>query len=674
MELELIAPPGSEENTTSAPLSFRAKEMPLVMCSFCRNIIDYNFQDHHPTIFALKSSAASGCVMCNQFLRSFTGHYNTRTNPPTEPRESILEKSTSDPGYKHKFVELSILYVRGDWDAELDEVFDINAGSFMYMTFGIDIVRTSYSPTTDFLLPELNTFALSELEENSPMSNTRASLKKCKEWFNDCCSRHSRCSHAWTGFVPTRLIAVNEDIPRLCLSEELEGKTIKWATLSHRWFSLKFSTLTSSTLETYRRRIPSEALPKTFRDAIDVCRYIGLDFLWIDSLCILQDSKADWKKESVLMMQVYGECELNIAATAAEDASVGCFLDRPKHWIFMISEVKDNHATYPPSKELVLNVCLPGTWGHPARNALQKRAWVIQERYLSRRTLHFTDIQVFWECDERKTFEFDHSSWLNYEPTLSHYEFHLERRPLTRSSWKEIIYRYSAAHLTKPSDRLVAIAGLAKSIQNVTHEDYIAGMWRGQLEDPSQLLWQTCGDNARDPELTAPSWSWASLLGGICLPKFEQVPLERLTKFAVFHDLHFEYASPDKFGSVNNAVLRLRCKSLYKISPAALAGCTNIDGLHIDDKITNPAVEYDVAFLLPILEWHEYEYSRGLVLILSPAKGQYQRIGVYSLHFKKTVLDKPAMEVTDCVRQECHELFSEVVVQNGTKDYIIDLV
>jgi hypothetical protein len=432
--------------------------------------------------------------------------------------------------------------------------------------------------------------------------------------------------------------------------------------------------LTSSTLATYRRRIPSEAIPKTFRDAIDVCRYIGLDFLWIDSLCIIQDNKADWEKESVAMTQVYGECELNIAATAAEDASVGCFLDRPKHWIFLFGDAKDNHAIYPPRKELDLYVCLPCSWKAPVRNALGKRAWVIQERYLSRRTLHFTDTQVFWECDEKATFEFDYNGWLNYTHEDSDKEFRLERRPLTRSSWETILHRYSAAHLTKASDRLVAIAGLAKSIQDVTHEDYIAGMWRGQLEDPSQLLWNACDDNIRDPELTAPSWSWASLLGGICLPDFEQAQLERATKFAVFYDLHFEYASPDKFGSVNNAVLRLRCKSLYKFSPAAFAERTGLNGLYIDDMITNPAVEYDVAFLLPILEFHKIIGGLGLVLIPSPAKGQYQRIGIYSSPFSITVLHRLAMKVTDCVRQECHELFSEVVVQNGTKDYIIDLV
>jgi hypothetical protein len=670
MELELIPPPGSEEDTARPPPSVRIKETPLVMCSFCRNYIDHNAQNHHPTVLALRSSAAHGCVMCNQFLRSFTGCFSNHMGSQVEPEKSTFTEYNID--YHHKHVSLSIPYVKGNRDAEPDKRCDKYAGLSMNMTFEIDIVRTSYPYTIDFRLPKLNTFALSELEEDSPMSNTRASLKKCKEWFSDCCSRHSRCSHARTGFVPTRLIAVNEDILRLCLSEELEGKTIKWATLSHRWSSLKFSTLTSSTLETYRRRISSEALPKTFRDAIDVCRYIGLDFLWIDSLCIIQDSKVDWKKESVLMTQVYGQCDLNIAATAAENASVGCFLDRPKHWIFLISKEEDCHATYPSSKELPLYICLPGRWRNPARNALRNRAWIIQERYLSRRTLHFTETQVFWECDQRTTFEFDYNGWLNYEQKWCSYEFHLERRPLTRSSWDEILHRYSAAHLTKPSDRLVAIAGLAKSIQDVTHEDYIAGMWRGQLEDPSHLLWEAFGDNIRDPELTAPSWSWASLLGEVRLPNYKYLQIERATKFAVFHDLHFEYASPDKFGSVNNAVLRLRCKSLYKISPATLAELISRYSLDMDYMVTNPAVVYDIAFLLPILEWHGTLLNQGLVLIPSTGKGRYRRIGIFRISARST--SRLVMKDTNCVRQECHELFSEVVVQNETTDYIIDLV
>jgi hypothetical protein len=91
-------------------------------------------------------------------------------------------------------------------------------------------------------------------------------------------------------------------------------------------------TLTRNNLQQFRQNIPEEALPKTFRDAICVCRYLGIGFLWIDSLCIIQDSGEDWGRESSAMARVYGDAYLNIAATSAKDGTVGCFFDRSRDW------------------------------------------------------------------------------------------------------------------------------------------------------------------------------------------------------------------------------------------------------------------------------------------------------------------------------------------------------
>jgi hypothetical protein len=69
-------------------------------------------------------------------------------------------------------------------------------------------------------------------------------------------------------------------------------------------------------------------LPKTFQDAIEISRRLDIRFLWIDSLCIIQDSKEDWLKESVIMGDIYQHAYCNIAATAAPDGRTGCFLER----------------------------------------------------------------------------------------------------------------------------------------------------------------------------------------------------------------------------------------------------------------------------------------------------------------------------------------------------------
>src|SRR5436190_220092 len=105
--------------------------------------------------------------------------------------------------------------------------------------------------------------------------------------------------------VPTRLISIDDGNPRLRLSEELE-KGLRYATLSHCWGTHKFLTLKTANLHLFRKQIPFDALTKTFRDAFHIAHYVGLFYLWIDSLCIIQDDPDDWKRESDLRMRVNG--------------------------------------------------------------------------------------------------------------------------------------------------------------------------------------------------------------------------------------------------------------------------------------------------------------------------------------------------------------------------------
>jgi hypothetical protein len=112
---------------------------------------------------------------------------------------------------------------------------------------------------------------------------------------------------------------------------------VQYASLSHCWGKLKIITLTTSNLAGFQHEIPLKELPKTFQEAIYVTRYLGLQYIWIDSLCILQDSSEDWAKESVQMADVYGAAEINIAATGAADGSGGCFFERSDSWRTQVS-------------------------------------------------------------------------------------------------------------------------------------------------------------------------------------------------------------------------------------------------------------------------------------------------------------------------------------------------
>ncbi|KAF2036515.1 heterokaryon incompatibility, partial [Setomelanomma holmii] len=148
---------------------------------------------------------------------------------------------------------------------------------------------------------------------------------------------------------------------------------------------------------------PISDLPKTFRDAILVAKKCNIRYLWIDSLCIFQDNLEDWHVEAGHMREIYGGAACCIAVTAGENSSVGCFFDRDPQTSqpFLVEVSGSQHADDP-------GLPLPGTywcslnWISPF-NAIEsaplnQRAWVAQERYLSRRVMHFANDALFWEC------------------------------------------------------------------------------------------------------------------------------------------------------------------------------------------------------------------------------------------------------------------------------------
>ena len=133
-----------------------------------------------------------------------------------------------------------------------------------------------------------NTSTFIESPNAMLQSSTRDSLQLCKQWFLRCKDSHEECVHSRPHFVPTRLVFIGGTFPRLMTRAELE-EVQSYATLSHCWGHTIFLTLKKSNLQEFRQCIPSDALSKTFLDAILVCKEVGLDYIWIASLCIIQD-------------------------------------------------------------------------------------------------------------------------------------------------------------------------------------------------------------------------------------------------------------------------------------------------------------------------------------------------------------------------------------------------
>lgn len=137
--------------------------------------------------------------------------------------------------------------------------------------------------------------------------------------------------------------------------------------------------------------IPEEDLRKTFRHAILITQKLGLRYLWIDSLCITQDSPLDWDKESSLMASVYGGSTINIAAAGAKDGSWGCFL-KPAVFVGKVHVTGTRDGI-----RKAWDIATTLHYSSVTQSHLSTRAWAFQERILAPRTLHFTDTELFWE-------------------------------------------------------------------------------------------------------------------------------------------------------------------------------------------------------------------------------------------------------------------------------------
>ncbi|KJZ76386.1 hypothetical protein HIM_04115 [Hirsutella minnesotensis 3608] len=314
-----------------------------------------------------------------------------------------------------------------------------------------------------------------------------------------------------------------------------------------------------------------------------VARKLQIPFLWIDSLCIFQDSKQDWQNEEPKMMHVYGGALLNIAATSATNSNAG-FLPGTKRALLEPLVVEMKEAEFSQGRYFLLSdqyrakavTSLP----------LMRRAWVVQELLISARVLYFCENEMFWECSELNASE----TYLGGLPrgldrpwvardTIQNVlqklpEFttmadgpneagSLEKNQGTDAlllwrTWREIIRVYTACHLTYATDNLVAISAIAKIIQSALNMDYCGGLWRYQIG--YQLLWTCQSDTIepRYPPITyrAPTWSWASMDGRVSFGSFQE-ECNRWKSAITVLDCHVDTSTNDATGEIVGGVLRL---------------------------------------------------------------------------------------------------------------------
>lgn len=516
---------------------------------------------------------------------------------------------------------------------------------------------------------------------DSPGTGSIGTSILAASWLENCLANHPGCKYQRDECQrpPSRLIDVgdaNGARPPHLWSPGTAS--VPYITLSHRWGTGEQIMLTKASLSDMSKRIDLANLSQTYQDAIAITRLLGLRYLWIDSLCIIQDSMFDWQTEAAKMGGIFKFSFCTIAASWPSSNSEGCFFDRgplyaklsvpnvaksaprllsnvhlkegyrkgrnrlrsdtiplaesdakkirltkfecvlkrrrsrlsteiagfnhdsnsssltysscrsastmslaidaksvggegfgtiaPKPTVQSTSKNEHGHlgniqsssnpcdALESPAKislslesercsstansAIQHTLCDPARresavlyiiplqkdlWAHSVElSPLSRRAWVLQERLLSPRTLHYTKTQLFWECRESKACEssphpypkirvdpFDSPTYLE----STHELYGLDAEPLHRH-WPKIIEKYTDTLMTKLEDKLVAISGLARQVYSITKDKYCAGIWREDLV--TQLLWRLQRPQHKiDLPYRAPSWSWASTEGKV---------------------------------------------------------------------------------------------------------------------------------------------------------------
>ncbi|CAM1510050.1 Fc.00g003850.m01.CDS01 [Cosmosporella sp. VM-42] len=504
------------------------------LCSICNTIFTgeqtlNHEQPHHQSSTSFLDAASEGCYIC----RTITASPDWESVASQEAISAVWYLS-SPSGSPPGFFRLSIDTlgegeegsVEGEEEDEVisdeqetvDELPDEASLIPAAWGFHLQLVSDLTGSVRDYSPPE------------NPQEPPLAQL--ARTWFEECCEGHPSCGPREPSFRPTRLVEIeDESTVRVVLARD-NPDVGAYAAFSHCWGKSKALKLLRDNVPQLCDGIMVNGLPISYREAIDMCRTLSIRYIWIDSMCIIQDDEEDWHREAATMKDVYRNSSLNICACAAAESSEASFASRDCSLISPLVVAPSwsglNGKSYYLSDAEIYQKDIEDS-------PLRTRAWVLQEVWLSRRSLSLTKNQLWWECRQRRACESFPgglpSAWLSQDLAndLNFYNIHPyddagneESRTLVQlyRSWSKLVEFYSRCGLTMMLDKMMAFSGIAQGFkQTETPDDqYVAGLWRKML--PASLYWSTTKlDWTRRPEVyRAPSWSWASIEGAVGFP------------------------------------------------------------------------------------------------------------------------------------------------------------
>ncbi|KAI2620888.1 HET-domain-containing protein [Hypomontagnella submonticulosa] len=349
------------------------------------------------------------------------------------------------------------------------------------------------------------------------------------KWKQECREAHPNCAEIESDHeLPTRVIEIGENEPGQIRLYESKGEKAPYVTLSHCWGGAIPSVTTETNMMARTKAMNIDHLPQNFKDAIQVTRALGMRYLWIDALCIVQDSAADWKREAGRMFSVYAGASVVISVLDAAASTLG-FLKPNRVPLAVINDEYAVQKVFPELDDYLIEC------------PLNSRGWCMQERLLAPRLLHFGKEQMFWECRTEFKCEDGRKSTGDSDGHVMAEFMKIRKRmgvssaqgaELEWNAWYQLLEEYTTRSFTVPTDKLPAVAGAAALFKSTKPTaTYVAGLWkediaRGLLwcanyyHQPGRKVWGISSVDkisklSKPPKKRGPSWSWAAVDGQI---------------------------------------------------------------------------------------------------------------------------------------------------------------
>ncbi|KAH6643268.1 heterokaryon incompatibility protein-domain-containing protein [Truncatella angustata] len=483
------------------------------------HILRQEYEDIFPKLPRMEDRAANGCSLCKFIRSAVLAEYQRRRLDlacETKPGRILLEAQFTEK-FQHKS-SLSIYKNGGPHIIQVKAPGLDAHGGIHHIEFEI-AVQISAEPT---------------LTTRNPLATKN--VECIKRWVQACQLSHDICRSKLSGYIPTRVLEVKNEILRL-VTRGTDSR--KYAALSYCWGTIPegkkgFLTIKNN-LASRLLGFSLHELPKTLQEAIRVVRAIDIEYIWIDALCIVQDDSVDWAQESSQMAQIYGNADVTIAATTSESSFDGFLQDRkPSYrWSsnFIFKEVQSFRSNVLVEQLGTIHFRYPleaSVAKHLATCRWETRGWTLQEKLLSARTLYFTKDVIYFECATTQELENqgyklpernEFSILIAKSRAISLIE-RLSKRDTYLSRWYDIVAMYTRRNVTVEADKLLAMDGLAAALKDMIDDIYVYGLWRTDLH--RGLLWST---SYRSPQrhlrgaYRAPTWSWACRDGPVLWDK-----------------------------------------------------------------------------------------------------------------------------------------------------------